>query len=192
MAEYQFSDIIGESKAIKRAVDMGLKASECKSNVLILGESGTGKELFSQAIHNASDRHSGPFVAVNCAALPFDLIESELFGYEEGSFSGASRKGRPGKFELADGGTLLLDEIDRMPLQMQAKMLRVLEDGKILRLGGSQYIHVDTRIIAASKASLNEAASRGAFLPDLYYRLNVLRIHVPALAGKTGRHFPSC
>jgi sigma-54 dependent transcriptional regulator, acetoin dehydrogenase operon transcriptional activator AcoR len=180
-ARYHFKDILGDSPAMKQAISLGENASQSNANVLLLGESGTGKELMAHAIHNAGPRKNGPFVAINCAALPFDLIESELFGYEEGTFTGASRHGRPGKFELAESGTIFLDEIDRLALEMQAKLLRVLEDRRVVRLGGNEYIQVDVRIIAASKASLETAVLDGRFRPDLYYRLNVLPIILPAL-----------
>ncbi len=180
-AQYNFSDILGNSQAIKEVINQGLMASRSASNVLISGESGTGKEMVAQSIHNASRRRSGPFLALNCAALPVDLIESELFGYEGGTFTGASKKGRPGKFELADEGTLFLDEMDKMPLEMQAKLLRVLEDRRVVRLGGSQYIPVDVRIMAASNAPLKKLIQTGTFREDFYYRLNVLQISIPPL-----------
>jgi sigma-54 dependent transcriptional regulator, acetoin dehydrogenase operon transcriptional activator AcoR len=180
-AQYSFGDIIGEARVIKEVIGFGFTASQSTATVLIVGESGTGKEMVAQAIHNASLRNEGPFVAINCAALPADLIESELFGYEEGSFTGASKKGRPGKFELSDEGTLFLDEIDKMPLQMQAKLLRVLQDKRILRLGGNQYIPIDTRIIAACNTSLKDLIAKNIFREDLYYRLNVLQILIPPL-----------
>jgi sigma-54 dependent transcriptional regulator, acetoin dehydrogenase operon transcriptional activator AcoR len=180
-ARYSFSDMLGKSPLIKELINQGMAASQSTSNVLVIGESGTGKEMVAQSIHNESLRRDGPFVAINCSALPIDLIESELFGYEEGSFTGASKKGRPGKFELAEEGTLFLDEVDKMPLEMQAKLLRVLEERNILRLGGNQYIPLDVRIIAASNTSLRDLIRRDLFREDLYYRLKVIQINVPPL-----------
>ncbi|HCU68562.1 MAG TPA: sigma-54-dependent Fis family transcriptional regulator, partial [Desulfomicrobium sp.] len=145
------------------------------------GESGTGKELFARGIHAESGRSDGPFVAVNCGAIAPELIQSELFGYTGGSFTGADRKGRPGKFELADTGTLFLDEIGEMPLAMQVNLLRVLEDRKVMRVGGGRAIPVDVKIIAATNKDLEQEAAQGRFRPDLLYRLNVVRIHIPPL-----------
>jgi sigma-54 dependent transcriptional regulator, acetoin dehydrogenase operon transcriptional activator AcoR len=180
-ARYHFSDILGQSRTIRDVVDYAMEASRSNSTVMILGESGTGKEMFAQAIHNAGIRSHGPFVALNCAALPASLIESELFGYEEGAFTGAMKKGSLGKFELADQGTLFLDEIDKMPLEMQFKLLRVLEDQRVLRLGGRQYLPIDVRIIAAANMGLTRLIAEGLFSEELFYRLNVLRIHLPPL-----------
>jgi transcriptional regulator with PAS, ATPase and Fis domain len=145
------------------------------------GETGTGKEIFAQSIHNAGPHASGPFVAINCAAIPRELITTELFGYEGGSFTGADRQGRPGKFEQAHGGTLFLDEIGDMPLDLQASLLRAIETRTIVRLGGQRVIAVDVRIIAASHKDLHAEALQGNFRSDLYYRLNVLTIEIPAL-----------
>ncbi len=179
--EFTFDDIVGDSPAIQAAKHWAAMASACTSTVLILGESGTGKELFARAIHNGSWRSSGPFVAINCAALPENLIESELFGYVGGSFTGANKAGQPGKFERASGGTILLDEIGEMSLNVQAKLLRVLQDKRVSRIGSAQEVEVDTRIIAATNCDLKREVENGRFREDLYYRLAVLEIHVPAL-----------
>ena len=180
-ANFCFSDIIGQSPVLMDSIRLAKIAAQSSSNVLIEGESGTGKELFAQAIHNASSYCDGPFVAINCAALPRELIESELFGYEEGAFTGASRGGRPGKLELASGGTIFLDEIGDMPLDMQAKLLRVLQERRVLRLGGRHYISCDVRIIVATNKNLVQEVELGNFRRDLYYRLNVLSIVIPPL-----------
>ncbi len=173
--------ILGQSPAIARAIGLALKAARTPSTVLLTGESGTGKELFARGIHAESGRSGGPFVAVNCGAIAPELIQSELFGYTGGSFTGADRKGRPGKFELADTGTLFLDEIGEMPLAMQVNLLRVLEDRQVMRVGGGRVIPVDVKIIAATNKDLEQEAAQGRFRPDLLYRLNVVRIHVPPL-----------
>nr|WP_320114712.1 sigma-54-dependent Fis family transcriptional regulator [uncultured Desulfuromonas sp.] len=180
-ATFHFSDIIGEHDSLQAAIRTARKAADNLSHVLILGESGTGKELLAQAIHNHSMRRNGPFLAVNCAALPRDLIASELFGYTSGAFTGASPKGRPGKFEMASGGTLLLDEIGDMPLDQQATLLRVLQDKQVTRLGSERVIPVDVRVICATNKDLLAAVGKGHFRQDLYYRLNVTRIDVPPL-----------
>ena len=153
-ARYTFDDLIGESPEMIQAKAISRLAAERDSTVLILGESGTGKELFAQAIHNASARASGPFIAINCGALPQGLIESEMFGYVSGAFTGASKEGQPGKFELADHGTIFLDEIGDMPLASQAALLRVLQLKEIVRIGGKKSIPVDVRIIAATNRDL--------------------------------------
>ncbi len=180
-ANFTFDDIMGQSQPLLDCMRLAKIAAQSSSNVLIQGESGTGKELFAQAIHNAGIRCNGPFVALNCAALPRELIESELFGYEEGAFTGASKGGRPGKFELASGGTILLDEIGDMPLDMQAKLLRVLQERRVLRIGGRHYIDCDVRIMAATNKNLAQEVELGNFRRDLYYRLNVLSIIIPPL-----------
>jgi len=180
-AEFTFADIVGSSRAIVQAKNLAVKAARNDSNVLILGESGTGKELFSHAIHNASQRSKMPFIAVNCAAIPSELLESELFGYEEGSFTGAKKGGKKGKFELADRGTLFLDEIGDMPLSMQAKILRAIQDKSFDPVGGNKTCISDVRIIAATNKNLALMVSQQTFREDLYYRLNVLLIKVPAL-----------
>ncbi|MBP2660998.1 MAG: ArsR family transcriptional regulator [Firmicutes bacterium] len=180
IANYCFDDLIGESKEFKKAVALGRRFANSPENILVIGESGTGKELFAQAIHN-KHRPNGPFVAVNCAALPRELIESELFGYEGGSFTGAERGGRPGKIELAHGGTLFLDEIGDMPLELQAVLLRVLEDKQVMRVGGRRYKRVDFRVVAATNKDLYQMIKEKLFREDLYFRLSVLSINLPPL-----------
>jgi len=155
--------------------------ADSRSTILITGESGTGKEIFAQAIQNASPRRDEAFVVLNCGAIPYTLIESELFGYAEGAFTGAKRGGHPGKFEIADGGTLFLDEIGEMPLDMQTRLLRVIEEGTVMRVGDSREIPVDVRIIAATNKDLAAEVARGNFRMDLFYRLNVLPLHIPPL-----------
>lgn len=180
-AKFTFDDILGTSRELMECVWLAKVAARSESTVLILGETGTGKELFAQAIHNASARREGPFVALNCASIPKELMESELFGYEGGAFTGAVQGGRPGKFELASGGTIFLDEIGDMPLDMQAKLLRVLQERRILRIGGSHYIDCDARVIAATNKDLAKLVEEGQFRRDLYYRLNVITIELPPL-----------
>lgn len=181
MATYSFRDIIGNHPKLMEAKTLGEKVAKAPSSVLIFGESGTGKELFAQAIHNASPRNRKPFVAVNCGAVPTDLIESELFGYEAGAFTGALKGGKPGKIELADGGTLFLDEIESMPLNMQIKLLRMLSSGSISKIGGHEEIPVNVRIISATKKDLLREADSGTFREDLYYRINTFVIKLPPL-----------
>jgi transcriptional regulator with PAS, ATPase and Fis domain len=159
------------------------QAAPTRATVLIGGETGTGKEVASRAIHDLSPRRAGPFLAMNCAALPETLIESEMFGHEKGAFTGAAER-RAGYFELANGGTLLLDEIGEMPISTQAKLLRVLEERKIRRLGGSREIEVDVRIVAATNRDLREGIARGTFREDLYFRLNVFEVHLPPLRDR--------
>lgn len=180
-ASYTFDTIQGSSRAIQDALQLGRIASRSDSTTLIFGESGTGKELFAQAIHNASDRRSGPFVAVNCGAIPRDLVQSELFGHVEGAFTGSARGGSAGKFELADGGTIFLDEIGDMSFDAQVSLLRVLQEGEVTRVGAKQSQPVNVRIIAATHRNLSQAVADGAFREDLYYRLNVLSLTVPPL-----------
>ena len=180
-ANYTFSSIYAQDPQMKKVVQLAQKYAHYDGAVLIEGESGTGKELFAQAIHNESSRAQGPFVAVNCASLPRDLIESELFGYEKGAFTGALREGNPGKFELANHGTLFLDEIGEMPLEFQAKLLRAVESLRIRRLGGTQERKLDLRVIAATNRNLRHEAEQGRFRQDLYYRLNVLKLDIPPL-----------
>lgn len=180
-AHFTFDDIKGENSTLQMCKGLGIQASKSVSNVLITGESGTGKELFAQAIHNQSDRRSAPFIPVNCAAIPKELIGSELFGYEEGAFTGAKRGGNVGKLEQADRGTIFLDEIAEMPLDMQAFLLRFLEDGVITRIGGKKYVTLDVRIIAATNKDLWDCVNNGTFRLDLFFRLNVLRIELPPL-----------
>lgn len=180
-AKYSWENIIGNSEKMSQAKFIGKRASSSISNVLILGESGTGKELFAHAIHNDSVRSFSPFVKVNSAAIPSELLESELFGYEEGAFTGAKKGGKIGKFELANGGTIFLDEIGDMPLKMQAKLLRVLQEREFERVGGNKVIKVDVRVIAATNKDLKKLIQEGKFREDLYYRLNVMTIEIPPL-----------
>lgn len=176
-----FDDIVGESVAMNAAKEWAGLASSCSSTVLLLGESGTGKEIFANAIHSASSRSRAPFLAINCAAMPETLIESELFGYTDGSFTGAKKGGQAGKFELASGGTIFLDEIGEMSMIMQAKLLRVLQERTIQRIGSSRDIDVDIRIIAATHRDLNKEVEAGRFREDLYYRVAVLEVKIPPL-----------
>lgn len=185
-APYTFDDIIGNSKKILKVKEQSKNISNSPSTVLIQGESGTGKELIAQSIHNNSNRRNESFVAINCGAIPKSLIESELFGYEEGAFTGAKRGGHPGKFELANGGTLFLDEIGEMPLDMQVNLLRVLQEECVTRVGGSKCINVDVRIIAATNKDLKKEVEKGTFREDLYYRLSVIPIYVPPLREREG------
>lgn len=175
-----FDDIIGQSSSLKKTIERAKRFARSAENIMLVGESGTGKELFAQAIHNMH-RPNGPFMAVNCAAMPRELIESELFGYEGGSFTGAERSGRPGKIELAHGGTLFLDEIGDMPLDLQAVLLRVLEDKEVMRIGGRRYKKVDFRVVAATNKNLLEMVRERQFREDLYFRLSVLPIELPPL-----------
>jgi transcriptional regulator with PAS, ATPase and Fis domain len=158
-----------------------LNAAANQFPVLITGDSGTGKELFAQAIHQASPRKLYPFVRINCSAIPRDLLESELFGYEKGAFTGAKSEGKPGKFEIANHGTVFLDEIGDLPLEMQPKLLRVVEDKEFERVGGTRVIHSDFRVIAATNQSLEDMVSDSRFRKDLFYRLNVIPLHIPPL-----------
>lgn len=173
--------IIGSSPGIVAARSLARRAARGDSNVLLLGETGVGKEVFARAIHEAGRRAHGSFVVVNCAAVPESLMESELFGYEEGAFTGALRTGRPGKFEQASGGTIFLDEIGDMPLMLQAKVLRAIQERTIERLGGAREIPVDARLIAATNKNLHEMVATGEFREDLYYRLDVITITIPPL-----------
>lgn len=176
-----FDNIIYKSSIMEETVAYAKKTANSDSTVLITGESGTGKELFARAIHYHSDRKKEPFIAINCSAIPENLFESELFGYSEGAFTGASKGGHPGKFELANRGTLLLDEIGDMPLHLQPKLLRVIQDGKVTRIGGSRQIDVDVRIIASTNVNLEQKVKNKEFREDLYYRLNVIPLHIPSL-----------
>ncbi len=177
---YGFDRIVGRSPALKEALTLGARVAPNETTALITGESGTGKELVARAIHTTSPRAEGPFVTLNCAALPETLLESELFGHEKGSFTGADRQ-RPGRFELAAAGTLFLDEVGELPPTVQAKLLRVLQDGEFVRVGGTTTLHANVRIIAATNRDLERAVEDGLFREDLYYRLNVFRIHLPPL-----------
>lgn len=178
---YQYKDIIGNSPAITRVKELASKIANSNSTVLLTGESGTGKELFAQVIHEISARKNHPFIAVNCVAIPDELFESELFGYEAGAFSGARKDGKPGKIELAQNGTLFLDEISELSYQSQGKLLRVLQEREIERLGGTSKKKVDIRIIAATNKDLKELVQKGKFRQDLYYRLYVFDLQIPPL-----------
>jgi transcriptional regulator with PAS, ATPase and Fis domain len=192
---YTFDKILTNNQSMLRLIEQARRIADSSATVLILGESGTGKELFAQALHEASSKKKGPFVAINCGAIPRDLIESELFGYDEGAFSGAKKKGKPGKFELACGGTLFLDEVGELPLESQAKLLRVLEERKIDRLGGTAPISVDFRLVAATNRDLGTIVNSGKFRSDLYYRINEFPIEIPPLRSRPedipllARHF---
>jgi len=176
-----FDDIVGDGPAISRAKELARKAARTPATVLLLGESGTGKELFAHAIHHASDRRDGPLIRVNCAAIPEGLLESSLFGYQGGAFTGARTHGQKGHFEEAEGGTLFLDEIAEAPLALQAKLLRALQEREIVRVGSSKPVRVDVRLIAATNADLEAFIARAAFRQDLFYRLSVMPIRVPSL-----------
>lgn len=178
---YTFNSIIGNSRAIRQLKKEARNASANQFPVLVTGESGTGKEIFAQAIHHASNRKLYPFVRINCAAIPKDLLESELFGYEKGAFTGARNTGKPGKFELAHRGTIFLDEIGDLPLEMQPKLLRVLEDKEFERIGGTSTMHSDFRIIAATNQDLEDMLAAGQFRKDLFYRLSVIPLQIPPL-----------
>ncbi|UZW14255.1 sigma 54-interacting transcriptional regulator [Clostridium pasteurianum] len=183
-AKYSIENIIGRSSKIQEVKSIALKVAKTDSNVLITGESGTGKELFAHGIHNASGRYLGPFIEINCAAIPSELFEAELFGYEEGAFTGAKKGGKKGKFELANGGTIFLDEIGDMPMHMQVKLLKVIQDREIERIGGNIIKEIDVRIIAATNRNLENHVKQGKFREDLYYRLNVMRITLPPLRDR--------
>jgi transcriptional regulator with PAS, ATPase and Fis domain len=176
-----FDDIIGRSESMKATKNLAKKYSKVDSTVLILGETGTGKEIFAESIHNYSTRKNAPFVAINCAAFPASVLESELFGYVEGAFTGALKKGKMGIFELAHNGTIFLDEISEAPLDVQLKLLRVIQERKIMRIGGDELIPIDVRLIAASNKDLKKLINKGLFREDLYYRLCVLELRIPSL-----------
>jgi len=180
-ARYTFGSIVGAGAAIMAAKEEAERASRTESTVLLRGETGTGKELFAHAIHAAGPRRAGPFIKLNCAAVPAELLESELFGYEEGAFTGARRGGKPGKFELAAGGTFFLDELGDMPMPMQAKLLRVLQEKEVERVGGTGSRRLDLRLIAATARNLEEMVGQGTFRADLYYRVNVIPVRIPPL-----------
>lgn len=179
-----FDSIIGESKKINEAKELAKNVAKSRFTVILRGESGTGKELFARAIHNESSRKNAPFVAINCASIPENLLESELFGYEEGAFTGANRSGKIGKFELANNGTLFLDEIGDLPIHLQPKLLRVLQDNCFTRLGGKDLITINFRLITATNRNLEEMIEKGQFRDDLYYRLNVIPIEIPPLRNR--------
>ena len=184
VAKFNFEDIIGTSQAIEFVKQQAETYATTDSTVAIYGESGVGKELFAQSIHNLSNRRNGPFVAINCSALPKELMESELFGYEEGAFTGAKKGGKEGLFELAHGGTLFLDEIGTMPLELQSKILRVIQEREVTRIGGGSLIPVNVRIIVATNRDLRDAVRKGEFRQDLFFRLNVLPLNVPPLRAR--------
>ncbi|MDR3577180.1 MAG: sigma 54-interacting transcriptional regulator [Anaerolineaceae bacterium] len=183
-AHFSFENLIGESQDFRQAIRLAKETAKMGSNILIQGESGTGKELFAQAIHTASDYSEGPFVVVNCAAIPSGLLESELFGYEGGAFTGAKKGGQPGKFELAEGGTFFLDEINSLPIEMQAKLLRTLQNKTVIRLGGTEEIPIKVRVIAASNTDIWQMVQRGEFREDLFYRINVITVNIPPLRDR--------
>ena len=185
-AHYDFGDIIGMSREIEKVKRMALRVAAGDAPVLILGESGSGKELFAHAIHRASPRSNNPFVAINCSAFPPHLLSSELFGYEEGAFTGAAKGGKLGLFELAHGGTLFLDEIGDMEFDLQAKLLRILETGEFMRIGGTKPIKVDVRIVSATNKDLEKLIRETKYREDLFYRLNVIAIRIPPLRMRPG------
>jgi len=180
-SHYNFENLLGISPKFVKVKQLALKIAPMEANVLLEGESGTGKELFAHSIHNLSRRRNRPFIRVNCPSIPFELAESELFGYEKGAFSGARNEGKPGKFELSEGGTIFLDEIGSLPLSIQGKLLRVLQEKEIERLGGRNTIKVNFRLIAATNVSLSELVARERFRADLFYRLNTVPIKIPPL-----------
>lgn len=183
-AKYEFDDVVGVSEGVVRTKQILKRMAATESPVLLIGETGTGKELFANAVHQASGRAKGPFVAINCAAMPENLLESELFGYEEGAFTGAKKGGRPGLFEFAHHGTLFLDEVEGMSPALQVKLLRVLQEHEIMRVGGNKIISIDVRIVAATNESLEEKVQDGSFRRDLYYRLNTLPVLIPPLSKR--------
>ncbi|UCE51814.1 MAG: sigma 54-interacting transcriptional regulator [Desulfobacterales bacterium] len=187
---YTFESIIGKSEAIKVLKKEALRAATNQFPVLISGESGTGKELFAQAIHHSSSRKLYPFVRINCAAIPKDLLESELFGYEKGAFTGAKSEGKPGKFEIAQNGNVFLDEVGDLPIEMQPKLLRAIEDKEFERVGGTKIIKSDFRVIAATNQNLEEMMTDGRFRKDLFYRLNVIPLHIPPLRNRRSDIIP--
>lgn len=180
-ASYTFESIIGTSKALLETKKQAMRIAKTDATVLLVGESGTGKELFAHGIHQFSLRSNGPFVKVNCATVPFDLAESELFGYEAGAFTGANKSGQKGKFELASGGTIFLDEISTMPLAVQAKLLRIIQEKEVSRIGSAETKQIDFRLIAATNIDLSALVTKGSFRADLYYRLTSMPIYIPPL-----------
>ncbi|MEA5032904.1 MAG: sigma 54-interacting transcriptional regulator [Sphaerochaeta sp.] len=195
VANYDFSMVIGTSTATRKTIELAKGFAKVQANILLVGETGTGKELFAQSIHKISPRMNGPFVAINCAALPESLLESELFGYVGGAFTGAAKEGKMGMFELAHGGTIFLDEISEMSLQLQGRLLRVIEEREIMRLGHDTVLPVDIRIIAATNRNLAQDVEENRFRKDLFYRLDVLRLDIPPLRHRRedivplARHF---
>lgn len=185
VAQYSFSDIIHRSAVVAECIKTAKKFARYDTSVLIFGPSGVGKELFAQGIHNASQRKNSPFVAINCAALPETLIESELFGYVEGSFTGAGRKGKAGLFEMAHGGTIFLDEISELPLLLQGRLLRVLQEKQVMRIGDNKLIPVDVRVVCATNRDLASLVSRSEFRADLYFRIAILSLYIPPLNARS-------
>ena len=183
-AKYSFSDIVAEDVVMRQIIAKALRYAQVEGNVLLTGETGTGKELFVQSMHNASPRRDKPFVAVNCAAFSEQLLESELFGYTDGAFTGAAKGGKTGLFELAQGGTIFLDEIGEMPIRFQAKLLRVIQEREIRKVGGDEFIPVDVRIMSATNQNIPELIEKGLFRRDLYYRINLLALHIPPLRNR--------
>ena len=190
VSRYKFTDLEGSSGEMKECITRARKFAASHSTVLITGESGTGKELFAHSIHGESPRREGPFVAINCATIPKELLESELFGYEEGAFTGAKKGGKSGLFELAHGGTIFLDEISELSLSLQANLLRVLQEKVVRRIGGARIIPVDVRVIAATNRLLAEEVRRGRFREDLFYRLHILNLHIPPLRHRRSDILP--
>jgi transcriptional regulator with PAS, ATPase and Fis domain len=183
-ARYSFSDIVAEHEVITRVIHQAEQIADGTSTVLIGGETGTGKELFAQSIHNASERRNKPFVAINCGALPVSLIESTLFGYVDGAFTGAKRGGAPGAFEMADRGTIFLDEISEMEFNLQSRLLRVLQEREVTRIGGSKPVRIDVRVLASTNKDLGKLVEGNKFRNDLYFRLNVVQVNVPPLRDR--------
>lgn len=181
-----FDNILGNSEQMQKIRQVAQKVAKTMPNIMLTGETGTGKEMFARAIHNYSNRGGSPFITVNCAAIPMELLESELFGYEEGAFTGAKKGGKIGKFELANTGTIFLDEIGELPFHLQAKLLRVLQEREVERLGGSRQIALNIRVISATNRDLEKMVEEGKFREDLYYRLNIFEIHLPPLRERTG------
>lgn len=190
VAKYRFEDIIAFDPVMKSTVAKAIKIGLIDSTVMIYGESGTGKEMIAQSIHNISERKDDPFVAINCAAISENLLESELFGYEEGAFTGARKGGKPGLFELAHGGTIFLDEINSISLNLQAKLLRVLEEKEVMRIGSDYVIPLDVRVIAAANEKLKKKVENGSFRSDLFYRLNILELYIPSLRERKADIIP--
>ena len=180
-ARYTFADIVGESPTLVRCIQQAHQLAGTSSTVLVFGETGTGKELFVQSINSASQQSGGPFVAMNCGAIPPSLVESQLFGYEAGAFTGARKEGQQGLFELASTGTLFLDEISEMGLELQSRLLRVLQERELVRIGGKKVIPLNVRIIASTNRDLWQMVAAGKFRQDLYYRLNVMELSIPPL-----------
>jgi len=186
IAKYSLADIIGESRALKQSKMLARKYATVDSTVMIAGESGTGKEMFAQSIHNLSERKRGPFVAINCATIPENLLESELFGYEEGAFTGARKKGKTGLFTVAHKGTIFLDEITELSPRLQARLLRVIQEKEVIPLGSEKIIPIDIRVIAATNRDLTVEVQNGSFRKDLYFRLNILNLKIPPLISRNG------